>query len=100
MFNTDIMLVPQDVSFGFTVLESLSYGCPVIVGVNVGAKDLIENQKTGWILNNDIDSFLVCLENILNNPHIIEDMNLNIYDNFIVKEIESHAIDIIKEIYE
>lgn len=43
MQDTDVVLVPSIwyETFGFTVLEALSYGVPVIVSDHVGAKDLI-----------------------------------------------------------
>lgn len=44
--NTDILLAPSVCyeTFGFTVLEALSYGVPVIVSDHVGAKDLVGNN--------------------------------------------------------
>lgn len=43
--NADILVAPSIwyETFGFTVLEALSYGVPVIVSDHVGAKDLIDN---------------------------------------------------------
>lgn len=43
--NTDILVAPSIwyETFGFTVLEALSYGVPVIVSDNVGAKDIIND---------------------------------------------------------
>ena len=41
--NADVLIAPSVwyETFGFTVLEALSYGVPVIVSDNVGAKDII-----------------------------------------------------------
>lgn len=41
--NTDVLLAPSIwyETFGFTVIEALSYGTPVIVSDRVGAKDII-----------------------------------------------------------
>lgn len=43
--NTDILIAPSICyeTFGFTVLEALSYGVPVIVSDNVGSKDIVES---------------------------------------------------------
>lgn len=43
--KTDYLLVPSVCyeTFGFVVLEALSYGVPVIVSDHVGAKDIVEN---------------------------------------------------------
>ena len=45
MADTDILVAPSVCyeTFGFTVLEALSYGVPVIVSSHMGAKDIIEN---------------------------------------------------------
>ncbi len=44
--HTDLLVVPSvwKETFGYTVLEALSHGVPVIVSENVGAKDLIQNE--------------------------------------------------------
>ena len=41
--NTDILLAPSVwyETFGFTVLEALSFGIPVIISENVGARDIV-----------------------------------------------------------
>lgn len=43
--NTDVLLAPSVwyETFGFTVLEALSFGVPVIITQNVGAKDVVED---------------------------------------------------------
>ncbi len=44
--NTDLLIVPSlwYETFGFNVLEALSYGVPVLVSRNVGAKDLVSDN--------------------------------------------------------
>ena len=41
--NADVLVAPSVwyETFGFTVLEALSYGVPVIVSDHVGAKDIV-----------------------------------------------------------
>ena len=53
--DTDILVVPSqwNETFGFTVLEALSYGVPVIASNKVGASDLIRRNTVGMICNND-----------------------------------------------
>lgn len=43
---TDLLVVPSQwyETFGFTVLEALSYGVPILVGDKVGAQDLIDKE--------------------------------------------------------
>ena len=54
--ETDILVSPSIwyETFGFTVLEALSYGVPVIISGNVGAKDILV-QGAGVVIEN-IDS--------------------------------------------
>ena len=57
IFNdTDILVVPSVLyeTFGYTALEALSYGVPVIISGNVGAKNILTDGA--GIIVNDIDS--------------------------------------------
>ena len=51
--ETDVLVAPSIwyETFGYTVLEALSYGVPVIVSDHVGAKDIIPD-KGGIIIEN------------------------------------------------
>lgn len=53
--NTDLLVVPSQwyETFGFTVLEALSYGVPVIVSDKVGAGDLIKSNAVGLVSSNE-----------------------------------------------
>lgn len=53
--NTDILAAPSIwyETFGFTVLEALSYGVPVIVSDRVGAKDIVGESGVVVDLNNE-----------------------------------------------
>ena len=56
--NTDILIAPSMwyETFGFTVIEALSYGVPVIVSDRVGAKDIIKDG--GIIIGSDYEENL------------------------------------------
>ncbi len=43
-------------TFGLTVLEAMASSLPVVVSARVGAKDLVENGKTGFIVEHPEDS--------------------------------------------
>ncbi len=53
--NTDLLIAPSQwyETFGFTVLEALSYGVPVMVTNKVGASDLLTMGKCGFIVCDD-----------------------------------------------
>lgn len=71
--NTDLLVVPSQwyETFGFTVLEALSYGVPVIVSDSVGAKDLIRSQ----FIFNDENDLLSKLKHIIEHRQILVDEN-------------------------
>lgn len=54
--ETDVLVTPSICyeTFGFTVLEALSYGVPVIISGNVGAKDIL-TQGAGIVIE-DIEA--------------------------------------------
>lgn len=95
IFNeTDVLLVPSIwyETFGFTALESLSFGVPVIVSDTVGAQDILQD-KFGIVVKNltkknlkevfdklTFDDLRQMNESIVNSFHIIkiEDVSLQI----------------------
>ncbi len=87
--NTDILIAPSIwyETFGFTVLEALSYGVPVIVSENVGAKDLLESEKYGMIISPDKDAIKEVIEKILDNRDILER-----YNRAIVEEMDLERV--------
>ena len=95
MDSIDILIVPSkwNETFGFTVLEALSYGVPVIVSKHVGAKDLIEHGKSGMIYN-ELDELVEILENIINNKFKLKYMNEYIVNNLSIKNIIKHSMEI------
>ena len=93
--ETDILLAPSLCyeTFGYTVLEALCYGVPVIVSDNVGAKDIVEN--CGLVVKaGDRESLKNAILSL--NANKIEELTRNIFsskktklwDNF-AKEMNS-----------
>lgn len=99
MNRADIVIALHDVSYGFTVLEALSYGVPVMISEEVGAKDLVLRDETGIVCEYDLDDVKNKLECILNNPESIEIMKKNVKEGFDVPLIEEHVKTLIKEFY-
>lgn len=64
--HTDILVAPSIwyETFGFTVLEALSYGVPVIISGNVGAKDILVRGAGIVIENIDVHSLYSVLQEI------------------------------------
>lgn len=92
--NTDIVIVPSlyDETFGFNVIEALSYGVPVVVSSNVGAKELL-TEDIGIIID-EIDSNKI--KDILIGLSVgeLEKFNKNILAMDSIKSIADMAEDL------
>ena len=86
--ETDILVAPSIwyETFGFTVLEALSYGVPVIISGNVGAKDILV-QGAGVVIDNiDAQKLFTILQNLT--PDKLRAMNEIIVDKQTIMQIE------------
>lgn len=99
--DTDVLVAPSIwyETFGFTVLEALSYGVPVIVSENVGAKDIV--GEYGFVINPDSESLKKILIDILLNRNLLVEKNNNIVNTFKIDKfnIENNVKQIIEKIY-
>lgn len=79
--NTDVLITPSIwyETFGFTVLEALSFGVPVIITDTVGAKDIVADG-VGIIVNNSKSDELIEMLRCINMDKLVE-MNERIVDN-------------------
>ena len=50
------MLLSAFDTFGMVVLEAMAAGTPVIVGRNVGARDIVQHGSSGFVMDNHIDA--------------------------------------------
>lgn len=80
MDKTDVLITPSvwNETFGYTVIEAMSYGVPVIVSNQVGAKDVIP-KGAGFIVNNKHELTKV-VESL--NIKLLESMNQSIIESF------------------
>lgn len=87
--NTDVLIMPSvwNETFGFTVLEALSYGVPVIVSKNVGAKDLLEDGKYGMIVEPTVDGVKNGVLQLIENRGLLKEYNQRIVEEFSMKKI-------------
>lgn len=93
MDESDILVAPSMwyETFGFTVLEALSYGVPVLVSDSVGAKDLVQDKINGFIINEK--NFEDVLLKIISNRDCLKIMNCNIFkSNFESFDEHCHRI--------
>lgn len=97
--ETDIMLAPSvgNETFGYTVLEALSYGVPVIVSDHVGAKDIIANGC--GIIIDDINSQK--LKEVIAGITVkqLSLMNQNIIDKICINDVKKMTHEIMNQCY-
>lgn len=93
----DVLIVPSlwYETFGFTVLEALSYGVPVVVSEYVGARDLLKNGKYGCVYNQENDGIGKILKAILSDPKVLIELNRNICDSCCIKTMKEHTMEMI-----
>lgn len=97
MNHTDVLIQPSvwNETFGYTVIEALSYGVPVIVSNHVGAKDVIP-AGAGITVGSKCE-LLKTLEHI--STAQLENMNEKILDSFNVTTMKSFNEEFVKNVY-
>ncbi|MFK4427368.1 glycosyltransferase family 4 protein [Bacillus sp. RC51] len=76
--SSDLMVFPSPTeTFGNVVLESLACGTPVIGANSGGVKNIIKNEKTGFLCEpKNVDSFLSSIYYLLNNEERLKQMGV------------------------
>lgn len=76
--NIDLLLAPSQwyETFGFIVLEAYNHGTPSLITHNVGSQDILKNNITGFIVDNE--NFENKILELLENKEIINEMINNI----------------------
>jgi glycosyltransferase involved in cell wall biosynthesis len=97
--NMDILVLPSlwKETYGMVVLEAISYGVPVIVSENVGAKELLcNNDKAGLVIKPTKKALYEALKTIYCRRELLNKMNEAICDWNIDLSYESHVQNIMK----
>lgn len=99
--GTDILVAPSiwKETFGFVVLEALSRGVPVIVTENVGSKDLVVHGKNGMVVAPCKESLVAALEQLMEDPQILQYMNSNIVKMDFPYTMQAHEKEMFAKIY-
>ena len=100
IFNeTDVLVAPSIwyETFGFTVLEALSYGVPVVISKTVGAKDILVKGAGIVVDNNDSKSWCEVLQSLTSQK--LKVMNKIIVERQLVMQIEDMSEQIEKKCY-
>ncbi len=75
--DTDVLVAPSVLyeTFGFTVLEAISYGVPVIVSGNVGAKEIIADGAGVIVDDINAEKLFEVFFKITNSADLLKQMN-------------------------
>lgn len=97
---TDLLIVPSiwKETFSLVTLEAISYGVPVLVSQNVGAKDIIARYDDYFIYNNKIDLYDK-LKSIFSSVNKLTEFNNKINSSAWQYSMEQHAKDIEELLY-
>lgn len=98
--KTDILVAPSIwyETFGFTVLEALSYGVPVIISGTVGAKDILVDGAGIVVENISSENLCEVFQKITVGN--LEKMNKVIVEKQTIMEIQDMSRQIEKQCYE
>lgn len=96
--KTDVLIMPSVwyETFGFTVLEALSYGVPVIVSENVGAKDLLEDGRFGMITEPTVEGVKRSILELMENRELLKEYNRQIAEQMNLESVMKSADEIEK----
>jgi len=98
MKQFDVLIVPSlwNETFGLTVLEAIAFAIPVIVTENVGAKDLIVNNKNGIIIEPLKNCLKKLIKNLISDPSRIDKMNRYLCEDYELETMSVHARKLIQ----
>lgn len=98
MDQIDMLVVPSIYyeTFGFTALEAISYGIPILLTDRVGARDLIVSGGGGSVSKPDPKSLSAEIRRLISSPNLLEEMNAEICDGVAPKSIQVHAKEIVQ----
>lgn len=102
--NADIfVLVPPRVEgYGMVVLESMSFGIPVIVSKVCALPELVEHEKTGFVVKpGSVTSLFLALERLVNSASLRNYMGRQARKQFIkhfqIQETNNHLLAVYKK---
>ncbi|MCS3827491.1 glycosyltransferase involved in cell wall biosynthesis [Salinibacter ruber] len=103
MQRADVLVLPsRHDSFGRVVVEALATGLPAIVTEHVGAKEVIEDGKTGWVVSaNDVDALAAQMHWCIEHPDAVRRMKVACVEaaqDYSWAAYRSRVTEVIKEV--
>lgn len=99
--SMDLLVVPSicNETFGFTVLEAIQYGVPVLVSSKVGAKDVVKQYASQFVFETENDLYII-LCRLINNREELAAYNQKIVELPWQWSLEKHADEIARVFYD
>ncbi len=96
--SIDLLIVPSAwmETFSFVSLEALSFGTPVLVSNNVGAKDIINEICSNFVFGYSKEELFFKLKSILFNPELLNNFNRSLNKAKFDHLMDDHVYKIIK----
>jgi len=98
--EVDLLIVPSicKETFSLVALEALSYGVPVMVSDNVGAKDIVAKYNADFIFQPTKEALQLRLQHLLANPSLLTDFNEKLQKDKFEYSLDDHQKKI-KQLY-
>ena len=96
----DLLVVPSiwQETFSLATLEALSYGVPVLVSKNVGAKDLVEDYNAAFVYNT-AEELNKVIESLISDKTPLQNFNQAIRTKLWAHNMIAHAKNVIEKLY-
>lgn len=95
LLKSDVfILTSKSESFSLVLCEAMNYGVPCVsFDIDVGPREIIENEKNGFIIaNRDISEMIKKIEELLSNKELRKNVGKNAY-----KDVNRYYPNIVKE---
>lgn len=90
----DVVVVPSIwyETLSFIAIEALYGGMPCVISNHVGAKELFNNGKNGFIVRaGNKESIKKIMRDLLDNPNKLSEVNQNIVNNININDFKAHC---------
>lgn len=72
-----LILLSYDENFGYTIVEGMSIGLPVLINKNICIWKEIQEDKAGFVVDDKIEEICQIIEKCLVNPEILKELSSN-----------------------
>jgi glycosyltransferase involved in cell wall biosynthesis len=96
MRESDVLIFPSLFEgFGLVITEAMSQGTPVITTDRTAGKDLIEDNRNGWIVEaSSTASIISVINNILNKPDIVTEVGIEALNTAKLRSWDAYSKDL------